>query len=110
MLKRKIGFIVVSEVYPTPTTEIADVILPSAMWFEREGMFGNSERRTQTLRSIDQPPGEAMSDGLQIMEVAKRMGYGEFFPWTQENYIEKFGRSIVNFTPVKNTIWPPIMF
>ncbi|MBW1725186.1 MAG: molybdopterin-dependent oxidoreductase, partial [Deltaproteobacteria bacterium] len=40
-------FIVVSEIYPTPTYDVADVVLPSALWIEREGFFGNSERRTQ---------------------------------------------------------------
>jgi len=30
--KKQGRFIVVSDVYPTPTTDIADVILPSAMW------------------------------------------------------------------------------
>jgi len=87
--KKKDSFIVVSDIYPTPTTDIADVILPSALWFEREGMFGNSERRTQHFDKLVNPPGEAMSDGLQIMEVATRMGHGKLFPWTKENYIEK---------------------
>ncbi len=82
-------FVVVSDVYPTPTTDVADVILPSAMWIEREGMFGNSERRTQHFSQLVQPPGEAMSDGWQMIEVARRMGLGELFPWTKENYIEK---------------------
>ena len=87
--KKEGRFIVVSDIYPTPTTDIADVVLPSALWFEREGMFGNSERRTQHFDQLVTPPGEAMSDGLQMMEVAKRMGYGELFPWTKENYVEK---------------------
>ena len=88
-LKKKDRFIVVSDIYPTPTTEIADVILPSALWFEREGMYGNSERRTQHFNQLVDPPGEAMSDGLQIIEVAKRMGYGKLFPWKKEDYTEK---------------------
>lgn len=88
-LKKKDNFIVVSDIYPTPTTEVADVVLPSALWFEREGMFGNSERRTQHFDQLVKPPGEAMSDGLQMIEVAKRMGHGELFPWTEKNYIEK---------------------
>ena len=87
--KKEGRFIVVSDVYPTPTTDIADVVLPSALWFEREGMFGNSERRTQHFDQLVSPPGEAMSDGWQMIEVAKRMGYGELFPWTKENYIQK---------------------
>jgi nitrate reductase NapA len=80
-------FIVVSDVYPTPTTDVADVILPSAMWIEREGMFGNSERRTQHWEQMVQPPGDATSDAWQIIEVARRMGHGKLFPWTKENHI-----------------------
>lgn len=82
-------FIVVSDVYPTPTTDIADVILPSAMWIEREGFYGNSERRTQHFAKLVNPPGEAMSDTWQIIEVAKRLGYGHLFPWKEDEHIEK---------------------
>lgn len=79
-------FIVVSDVYPTPTTEIADVILPSSMWIEREGLYGNSERRTQHWNQLVDPPGEAMPDGWQIIEVAHRLGFKKEFPWTRANY------------------------
>lgn len=82
-------FIVVSDVYPTPTTDIADVILPAAMWVEKEGLFGNSERRTQHFGQIVTPPGEAMSDTWQIIEIARRLGFEKQFPWSQDNYIEK---------------------
>ncbi|HKB07006.1 MAG TPA: molybdopterin-dependent oxidoreductase, partial [Candidatus Polarisedimenticolia bacterium] len=72
-------FVVVSDVYPTATTQVADVVLPSAMWVEKEGMFGNTERRTQHwVRMID-PPGEARPDLWQIVEVARRMGHGALF-------------------------------
>lgn len=82
-------FIVVSDVYPTPTTDIADVILPSAMWIEREGVFGNSERRTQQWNQLLDAPGEAMSDTWQLIEVARRMGFEKLFPWSKENHIEE---------------------
>ncbi|MDT7830081.1 molybdopterin-dependent oxidoreductase [Pricia sp. S334] len=82
-------FIVVSDIYPTPTTDIADVILPSAMWIEREGMYGNSERRTQYFEQMVQPPGEAMSDTVQLLEVAKRMGYEKQFNYKDESHIEE---------------------
>jgi len=74
-------FIVVCDVYPTPTTEIADVVLPGAMWVEREGCFGNSERRTQQWDQLVDPPGEAMADSDITVEIAKRMGHGKLFPW-----------------------------
>ncbi len=80
--KERDVFIVVSDVYPTPTTEVADVVLPSALWVEKEGCFGNSERRTQHWFKLVDPPGEARSDVWQIIEVAKRAGFGHLFPYT----------------------------
>ncbi|CAM2007085.1 molybdopterin-dependent oxidoreductase [Acanthopleuribacter pedis] len=87
--KKEGRFIVVSDVYPTPTTDIADVVLPSAMWIEREGMYGNSERRTQHFQQLVEPPGEAMSDTLQIIEVARRMGFGDKFPQDPKTHIRE---------------------
>jgi nitrate reductase NapA len=82
-------FIVVSDVYPTPTTDVADVILPSAMWIEKSGLFGNSERRTQFWEQMVTAPGEAMDDGMQLLEVANRLGYGKYFPYSKDNYVEE---------------------
>lgn len=95
--KKEGRFIVVSDVYPTPTTDIADVILPSAMWIEREGMFGNSERRTQHWEKMLQPPGEAMSDTWQLIEVARRLGYEKQFPWKPEEHVEKIWNEYYRF-------------
>ncbi len=85
---KKDRFVVVSDVYPTPTTDIADVVLPSAMWFEQEGMFGNSERRTQHFERLLEPPEDAMSDTWQLIEVARKMGFKKLFPWGKETYIQ----------------------
>lgn len=67
------GFIVVSEVYPTRSTEMADVVFPAAMWVEREGQFGNAERRTSIFEKCIEPPGEAKWDLWVIVQVAKRV-------------------------------------
>ncbi|MFN7132449.1 MAG: molybdopterin-dependent oxidoreductase, partial [Myxococcales bacterium] len=66
-------FLIVSDVYPTATTRDADLILPSAMWVEKNGMFGNSERRTQQWFKMVQPPGEARDDCWQLIAVARRL-------------------------------------
>ncbi|HMR04762.1 MAG TPA: molybdopterin-dependent oxidoreductase [Polyangiaceae bacterium] len=66
-------FLIVSDVYPTATTEIADLVLPSAMWVEKNGMFGNSERRTQQWFKMVNPPGEARDDCWQTIAVAHRL-------------------------------------
>jgi nitrate reductase NapA len=79
-------FVVVSDIYPTPTTDMADLILPAAAWVEREGMFGNSERRTQHWNQMVEPPGEAREDAWQVMQVARRMGMGALFPWPENDW------------------------
>jgi nitrate reductase NapA len=66
-------FLIVSDVYPTATTELADLVLPSALWVEKNGMFGNSERRTQQWFRMVPPPGEARDDCWQTIAVARRL-------------------------------------
>ena len=67
------GFIVVNEVYPTLSAQYADVVLPAAMWVEREGQFGNAERRTAVFEKCVEPMGEAKWDGWIFVQVAKRV-------------------------------------
>ncbi len=70
--REKDNFIVVSDVYPTLSSKVADLILPSALIFEKWGAYGNSERRTQMWRQQIAPPGDARSDVWQTMEFSKR--------------------------------------
>ncbi len=66
-------FLIVSDVYPSATARAADLVLPSALWVEKNGMFGNSERRTQQWFKMVEPPGEAREDVWQLLAVARRM-------------------------------------
>jgi nitrate reductase NapA len=91
-------FLVVSDIYPTPTTEVADLVLPSAAWIEREGVFGNTERRTQQWNKLIEPPGEAREDALQFIQVAKRMGMGHLFPWPEDDWHEAMFEEYRRFT------------
>lgn len=74
------NFIVVSDAYPTVTAQAADLILPTAMWVEKEGAYGNAERRTQFWHQLVDAPGEAKSDLWQLMEFAKRFKIHEVWP------------------------------
>ena len=76
------NFITVSEAYPTVTAMSADLILPAAMWVEKEGAYGNAERRTQFWRQQVMAPGEAKSDLWQLMEFSKRFTVEE--AWGEE--------------------------
>lgn len=114
-------FLVVSDIYPTPTTEVADLVLPSAAWIEREGIFGNTERRTQHWNQMVEPPGEAREDAWQFIEVAKRMGMGHLFPWEgdwHEAMYEEYrrftlgvGKDLASYEQLKEArglIWPVV--
>ncbi len=115
-------FLVVSDIYPTPTTAVADLVLPSAAWVEREGIFGNSERRTQHWAQAVKPPGEAKEDAWQIIQVAKRMGMGHLFPWPEEDWHEPMyeeyrhftlgkGKDLASYAQLKETrglLWPVV--
>ena len=74
------NFIVVSDPYPTITAQAADLILPTAMWVEKEGAYGNAERRTQFWREQKRAPGEAKSDLWQVIEFSKRFKTEEVWP------------------------------
>lgn len=74
------AFVVVSDPYPTVSTMAADLILPAAMWVEKEGAFGNAERRTQVWRQQVSAPGQARSDLWQMMEFSKRFKIEEVWP------------------------------
>ncbi|HRD90813.1 MAG TPA: molybdopterin dinucleotide binding domain-containing protein, partial [Accumulibacter sp.] len=74
------NFIVVSDAYPTVSAMSADLILPSAMWMEKEGAFGNAERRTQFWRQQVKAPGQARSDLWQYLEFSKRFTTDEVWP------------------------------
>ncbi|GAB3553295.1 periplasmic nitrate reductase subunit alpha [Noviherbaspirillum agri] len=73
-------FVIVSDVYPTASTLAADLVLPAAMWVEKEGAYGNAERRTQFWHQLVNPPGEARSDLWQLVEFSKRFKMEEVWP------------------------------
>lgn len=75
--RRLDAFIVVSDAYPGISCKVADLILPSAMIFEKWGAYGNSERRTQMWRQQVHAPGEARADLWQILEFSKRLTIGD---------------------------------
>jgi formate dehydrogenase major subunit len=79
---KNLDFLVVQDIFPTETSALADVILPSASFAEKEGTFSATDRRVQRVRKAIEPPGEARADFEIIADLSKRMGYdmGEVTP------------------------------
>src|SRR5215471_5443044 len=70
-----LDFLVVQDGYhPTPTTELADLVLPAAIWGEKEGTYTNSERRVSKVNRAVAPPGEARADFDIFLAIAERLG------------------------------------
>lgn len=79
----KCPFVVVSDVQSeTDTSAMADVVLPSLAWGEKDGTVTNSERRISRQRSFMPAPGEARADWWQLAEVGKRLGWAESFAYS----------------------------
>ena len=70
-----LDFLVVQDgFHPTPTTELADLVLPAAIWGEKEGTYTNSERRVSKVNKAVDPPGEAWSDFEIFLAIAEKLG------------------------------------
>jgi len=71
----KLDFLVVQDGYhPTPTSELADLVLPAAIWGEKEGVYTNSERRVGKANAAVTPPGEARADFDIFLAIAEALG------------------------------------
>jgi predicted molibdopterin-dependent oxidoreductase YjgC len=70
----KLDFLVVQDIFLTETATLADVVLPSCAFLEKEGTVTNTERRVQPMHKVLPPPGEARDDWWIVMQVANRMG------------------------------------
>jgi predicted molibdopterin-dependent oxidoreductase YjgC len=70
-----LDFLVVQDIFLTETAELADVVLPSASFAEKEGTFVNTERKVQRVRKALDPPGEALEDLEIICRLSNLMGY-----------------------------------
>jgi len=68
-------FVVVNDAYRTETTELADVVLPAALWGERTGCYTNVDRTVHLSHKAVEPPGQARSDLDIWVDYARRMGF-----------------------------------
>lgn len=70
-----VEFFVCQDIFPTETTQYADVVFPAASFAEKEGNYTNTERRILPLNIVIDPVGESKPDWAIVQEVSCRMGY-----------------------------------
>ncbi len=71
---KKASFVVVQDIFLSPTAQEADVVLPAASFAEKDGTFTNAERRIQRVRPGIKSPGEALSDFAIFQKLAAKLG------------------------------------
>ena len=70
-----LDFLVVQDIFMTETARLADVVLPTRCFAEKDGTFSNTERKVQRVRKAVEPPGEAKYDWKILCDISSRMGY-----------------------------------
>jgi len=91
------NFIVCSDGYPGISAKVADLILPTAMIYEKWGAYGNAERRTQHWRQQVLPVGQSMSDTWQWVEFSKRFTVKDL--WMKDVKV-KWGKKDLKAVPL----------
>lgn len=91
---QNLDLLIVQDIFLTETAEIADVVLPSAVFAEKDGTFSNTERRVQRIRRAVNAPGEAKADWEITAGIANKMGY----PMNYSSAMEIF-EEIAKVTP-----------
>ncbi|GAA2961730.1 formate dehydrogenase subunit alpha [Kitasatospora cinereorecta] len=66
--------VIVNELFPSRTTQHADIVLPVASWLEKDGTFVNFDRRFQRVRAALRPPAAARTDFDVVHALAAAMG------------------------------------
>jgi anaerobic selenocysteine-containing dehydrogenase len=101
----KLDFMVVMDLFMTPTAEMADIVLPACTFLERTDelhntymLYENTPYGIFASQAIE-PLGESWPDWKFWIELARRMGYGEYFPWKSSEeiidyYLEPSGLTV----------------
>ncbi len=84
---RSLDLFVVCDFFLSETAQLADIVLPGNTWAEDEGTTTNLEGRVIKYNKAVDPPGEARLDWDIVCDLARRLGKGEYFPYTGERDI-----------------------
>jgi assimilatory nitrate reductase catalytic subunit len=88
-----LDFLAVSDFFLSETAELADVVLPSAMWAEEDGTMTNLEGRVLRRRRALAPPDGVHDDLRLLADLAARLGVGEKFSADPETVFDELRRA-----------------
>ena len=86
---KQLEFIVVSDYSLSATADLADVVLPACTYLEKTDLLSSNNFYLQYMPKIIDPLFESKSDLDAIRMVAEKMGVGEYFDQTPEEYLKQ---------------------
>jgi len=92
---KKVDFLVVQDTFMTETAQLAEVVLPSVTFAEKEGTFTNMGMTVQRLNRAIKPVGEAKPDWQIIGSLSQKMGQSRSYASPKEILTEIEGVSPV---------------
>jgi len=87
---KRLDLVVVHDLFLTATCKYADLVLPAATFFEKAEIDAvplKKYRWVRVRRRVIDPVGEAKSEAEFIIALARKMGYGGYFPYSSEEEI-----------------------
>jgi len=87
---KEVEFFVACDIFKTPTTEMADIVLPAATWLENDNIADYWKIHGYVFPRVKavEPLGEARPDHVILNELGKRLGFPEFFWDTYEESLD----------------------
>ncbi|MGA0922961.1 MAG: formate dehydrogenase subunit alpha [Lutimaribacter sp.] len=97
--------LVVQDIFLTETANYADVILPAAAFYEKNGTVTNTNRQVQMGHAAAQPPGEAREDWAITVALAQRLGLN----WAYSHPSDVFAEMKQGMKSLNNISWARLM-
>ena len=97
---KSLDFLVVQDIFLTETAQLADVVLPSASFAEKDGTFTNTERRIQKVNKIIPPIGKSKPDWETISILAKEMGANSFNYSSWQNILSEINSLVTQYAGI----------
>ncbi|GAH61007.1 unnamed protein product, partial [marine sediment metagenome] len=85
---KKLAFLVVTDMFMTPTASLADIVLPVSSYLERNSMKEALDYPVAEVEQKVAEVGECRSDYQILSELAKRLGLGRYFWDTEEECLD----------------------
>lgn len=83
---KKLECLIVVDRYPTEDSRFADVVFPACTLFETYKPVMGPDGKIQLIEPIIPPVGESKDDSLIVAGIAKKLGVGDDYPETDEEF------------------------